>query len=99
MRYIYKWNGDYFGFVSGDNLFDKHSNYVGWIENNQVWLASGEFLGEIYDNNYILRKTIMVPPVPRVPRVPPVPPVPLVPPINRVGRVPIAGWEDPLENL
>lgn len=93
MRHIYKWNGNYFGFVSGDNLFDKHSNWVGWIENNQVWLASGEFLGKIYDNDYILKNTIMVPLVPRVPHVPP------VPPISRVSRVPIVGWEDPLENL
>jgi len=38
MRYIYKWNGNYFGFVSEENLFDKHSNWIGWIENNKVYL-------------------------------------------------------------
>ena len=32
MRYIYKRNGYYFGFVRGDNLFDRYSNLVGWIE-------------------------------------------------------------------
>ncbi len=99
MRYIYKWNGNYFGFVSGENLFDKQSNWIGWLENNQVWLANGYFLGEIYNDDYILKNTAMVPLVPKVPHVPPVPPVSPVPSVNRVGMVPVVGWEDPLDNL
>jgi len=99
MKYIYKWNGEYFGFISGDNFFDASSNWVGWVEGNQVWQANGEFLGEIYEGSYILRGTTMVPAVPRVPPVPPVPPVPQVPPVNRDGRVPIAGFKDALEDL
>lgn len=99
MKYIYKWNGKYFGFISGGNFFDASSNWVGWVEGSRVWRANGEFLGEIYEGSYILRSTTMVPPVPRVPRVPPVPPVPPLPPINRDGRVPIAGLKDALEDL
>jgi len=99
MKYIYKWNGEYFGFISGDNFFDANSNWVGWIEGSQVWQANGEFLGEIYEDNYILRKTTMISPVPRVPRVSPVPPVPPVHPVNRIGKVPLAVLEDALKGL
>ena len=99
MKYIYRQNGEYFGFISGDNFFDANSNWVGWVEGSKIWQANGEFLGEIYEDNYILRRTTMVPPVLRVSRVRPVPPVPPVHPVNRIGRMPIAGLEDALKNL
>ena len=72
---IFKWNGEYFGFVRRDYLFSHRGEYRGWIGRNQrVWKSSGEFLGELVDGKYILRRNTMIPPVPTVPKVPPVPP-------------------------
>jgi hypothetical protein len=78
MKYIYKWSGKYFGFISGDNFFDASSNWIGWIEDGKVWRSNGKFLGEIYNDNYILRKTTIVLPIPKIPRISPIPPVPPV---------------------
>jgi hypothetical protein len=56
---IYRWNGDYFGFIYNDRLFNKHSIYLGWVDGTEVWRTNGTFLGEIIDNDYILRRTYM----------------------------------------
>jgi len=54
---IYRWNGQYFGFIYNKRLFDKFSRYLGWIDENEVWDKEGTYLGEIIDENYILRST------------------------------------------
>lgn len=99
IKYIYKWNGEYFGFISGDNLFDTNSNWIGWIEDKGAWRANGEFLGEIYDNNYILRNRTKAQPLPKPPHNPPICPIPPVPSIKRDKREPLAGLYDALEGL
>ena len=99
MEFIYRWTGEYFGFISEDNLFDANSNWIGWIKDKKVWQADGNFLGEIYENNYILRRKTEVFPVPMEPHSPPVPPVAPDPPVNRAARVRLAGWEDALIGL
>ena len=92
---IFKWSGEYVGFISNDYLFDAESNYLGWIEEDgRVWRDDGEFLGNLTDDNYILRSESHVTPIPRIPRVPPIPPVPPVPCVDRVGRIDRIGWED-----
>jgi len=99
MKYIYRWNGEYFGFISKGNFFDASSKWVGWVEGKQVWLANGELLGEIRDNNYILRRTALIHSIPRIPNIPPISPVPPVPPVNRIGKVPLTGFKDALDKL
>ena len=100
MNPVFRWNGEYYGFISNGNLFNASGEYRGWIEDDgNVWREDGTYLGELVEGSYILRNTMKVEPVPRVPRVPPVPPVPMVPAINRVGRVPRVGYEDPLETM
>lgn len=95
---IYKWSGQYWGFVYNGTLFDSNSNYKGWIDSDgQVWDENGKYKGEIVEENYILRRTTKAEPIPKVPKVPPVPPVPPVPKIDRVGKVPKAGWIDTLD--
>ena len=95
---IFKWNGEYFGFVRRDYLFSHRGEYRGWIGRNQrVWKSSGEFLGELVDGKYILRRNTMIPPVPTVPKVPPPPPVPPMRAINLTGRIPKVGWTDALK--
>ncbi len=99
MVFIYRWTGEYFGFISEHNLFDANSNWIGWIKDRKVWQANGKFLGEIYENNYILRRKAEVPPVPRVPHPPPMLPIAPDPPVNRAARVRLAGWKDALKSL
>ena len=97
---IFKWNGEYFGFVRRGYLFSHHGEYRGWIDRNQrVWKSSGEFLGQLVDEKYILRRNTTIPPVPKVPKVPPVSPVPPIRPINLTGRIPKVGWTDALESF
>jgi hypothetical protein len=97
---IYKWSGQYWGFISNSKLFDSKSNYKGWVHgDNQVWDKNGNYVGEIVDDNYILRRSSKISPVSGVPKVTPVTPVSPVPKVNKVGRVKRAGWIDPLENL
>ena len=97
---IFKWNGEYFGFIRRGYLFSRRGEYRGWIDRNQrVWRSNGEFLGQLVDEKYILRRNTMVAPVPKVPKVPPVPPVPPIRSINRISRVPKVGWTDALESF
>jgi len=98
MKPIFRWNGQYWGFESNGHLFNSRGEYRGWIENDgNAWRHDGSYLGELVDDNYILRLTLKIEPVPRVPRVPPISPVRPVPSVNRVGRVPRVSYEDPLE--
>jgi len=69
---------------------------LGWGEGNQVWRSDGVFLGEIYENNYILRQIIGFLPLPKMPHFPPMPPVPPMPSQNRMSRMPLLGMEDAL---
>ena len=95
---IYKWSGQYWGFIYNDKLFDRNSSYKGWVDKDKrVWDSNGHYFGDIVDENYILRRQSMVEPVPRVPKVPPVSPVPLLPRVDRVGRVPRVRMIDPLK--
>jgi hypothetical protein len=95
---IYRWNGEYFGYIFRKYLFDAESNYVGWVEQDGcVWRANGAFLGEIVDRNYILKRIDMVEPPRRVCPIAPVRPVPPIAEMNRPEREPRFGWADALE--
>ena len=100
MTAIYRWNGEYFGFIRNDKLFNASSEYLRCItEDGRVWREDGSFLGEIEDENYILRRTSMVTPVTRVPKV--TPPTPATPArrVNRAGRVSRVGSVDALDEF
>ena len=97
---IFRWNGEYFGFMYSNRLFDANSNYLGWVENDgRVWRSNGVFLGEVVDNNYILKRTNSVELSPKVSRHPPTPPVPPPPEPNRAGRNPKFCCQDALEEF
>jgi hypothetical protein len=69
--YVYKTNGFYLGFISGGNLFSRDGVYLGWVEENFVWDAQGQFRGELSvlgDNYYILKNMFAVPPIPKIPK-------------------------------
>jgi hypothetical protein len=93
MKYIFKSNGIYLGFVQGDYLFSRDGEYLGWIEGNLVWDKTGDYRGYL-EGDYILRNLYSIKPVPRVPRVTPVSqPLP-VPPVNKVPMILSVGVTD-----
>lgn len=94
---IFQWNGEYWGFIYNNKLFNDSSDYFGWIDgNNQVWKHDGSYLGELVEDNYILRRSNKVEPIPKIPPIPPIPPIPK---INKIPKIPKIGWIDPLEDL
>jgi hypothetical protein len=100
MTRIFHWSGEYFGFITNDRLFDLASNYLGWVtEDGRVWKRDGRFLGEVVNDNYILRRTSMAEPAIRATRA--IPATPAIPALaaNRAARAIRAGWTDALSEL
>jgi hypothetical protein len=60
MRPIYRWSGEYFGFVSNTgDLFDADCQYRGWVDEDcRVWDAAGAYLGELIRGGYIIREIL-----------------------------------------
>ncbi len=54
---IFRWSGKYFGFIWQNRLFDEESNYVTWNDGIEVWKKDGTYLGDLFENTYILRPT------------------------------------------
>lgn len=97
---IFRWSGQYFGFISNGHFFDASSKYLGWLESDgTVWGQDGALLGQLTDGNYILRDASRIPPIPRIPRIPPIPPIPPIPSINRIAKIGRIGWGDALDEL
>ncbi|ENH4361463.1 hypothetical protein ABV540_001282 [Vibrio fluvialis] len=100
MTPIYRWNGQYFGFIKNDRLFSASSQYLGWVtEYGRVWRRNGTFLGEVENENYILRRTSMVTPANRVVRATPAMPVTPARRANRAGKALRAGRIDALDEF
>ena len=97
---IFRWNGEYFGFIHNGHFFDAGSNYLGWVEEDgSVWNEDGTYLGELAERNYILRNTMKMEPIPKIPKIPPIPPIPPIPKINKIGKIGKLGWEDALNRF
>ncbi|WP_154202575.1 4-fold beta flower protein [Vibrio harveyi] len=97
MTPIYRWNGQYFGFIKNDRLFSASSQYLGWVtEDGRVWRRNGTFLGEVENENYILRRTSMATPATRAVRATPAIPATPARRANRAGKASIAGRIDAL---
>lgn len=97
---IFRWSGEYFGFIDNGYLFDSHSNYLGWAESDgSVWNEDGTYLGEMVEDSYILRNITMYEPIARIPKIPPISPIPPIPPFNRYGNYAMYGWQDALDRF
>ncbi|EGR1587508.1 hypothetical protein H7696_02420 [Vibrio alginolyticus] len=100
MTPIYRWNGQYFGFIKNDRLFNASSQYLGWVtEDGRVWRRNGTFLGEVENENYILRRTSMATPANRAVRATPATPVTPARRANRAGKALRAGRIDALDEF
>jgi len=97
---LYKWSGQYVGFIHNDRLFDASSGYIGWVEEDgRCWAANGSFLGELVDENYVLRRTAMATPASKAAKARPASPATPARRANRAGRATRAGWIDALAHL
>lgn len=100
MTPIYRWNGEYFGFIRNDRLFNAASKYLGWVtDDGRVWTKNGTFLGEIESDNYILRRTSMATPATRATRATPATPATPARRASRAARASRAGRVDALDEL
>ena len=100
---LFRWSGAYWGFILGTRIYDRHGHQVGWVEPGlgpgpgaDVFLLSGQFMGELRDEHYVVRMITRAEPVPRASRPPaPLAEVPDAPP-DRAPRVPSADCTDAL---
>lgn len=99
---IFRWDGEYFGFVRDGYLFDRSARYVGWVEEGTVWLKDGRYLGHQFEQNYVVRPKYALPRPPRAPRVlplSPLSPLPPLPRLRRLPRLPSLSYDDALGSL
>ncbi len=93
---LFRWDGQYWGFVVDDGLYDRHGRHVGWLEGNDVYDRSGRFMGELMNRYYVLRNLLRPEPIQRASR-PAVPhPTTPSPPPDRQARPILEGWKDAL---
>ncbi|HEX8266766.1 MAG TPA: hypothetical protein VF596_15300 [Pyrinomonadaceae bacterium] len=95
---IFKWSGEYIGFIHNGNLFDPNSKYLGWVEKDgSVWTSNGRYFGDLVEENYILRNSMKVEPIPKIPKIPPISPISPISSIPRLPRIAKIGWYDPFD--
>ena len=100
MKKIYCWDGNYFGFINNGHLFRKDSTYIGWVEDDgTVWHENGKFMGEIHEEDYILRKENMMEPMQKMKKMRPMTPMIPMAPMNKLAKMGKMGWRDPLPDL
>ncbi|EGR1346439.1 hypothetical protein EFU42_02400 [Vibrio cholerae] len=101
MTPIYRWNGQYFSFIKNDRLFNENSQYLGWVtDDGRVWRKKdGTFLGEVENENYILRRTSMATPATRAVRVTSATPATPARRVNRAGKASRVGRIDALDEF
>jgi len=99
-RPIFRWSGEYFGFLYNGRFFDADANYLGWIEDDgSIWNEDGSYLGELNEENYILRNSMKIEPISKIPKIPPIPPIPPIPKIDKIGKIGRIGWDDALDRF
>ena len=99
-KFIYRSNGDYFGFILNGYLFDTDGEYLGWVEDDDsVWRKDGEYFGWLTGENYILHNPKQIKPLARTPKIPPMPPDPPMAPPPRMPRIPPMYREDALDKF
>lgn len=94
---MFRWSGEYFGFLESGALFAADGTYLGWIDDGAVWNKDGTFRGRVVEQNYILKREMKLEPLARKPRTPPRTPVPPFPSIRRPARILERGCLDALD--
>ncbi len=99
MQFIFRWNGQYFGFIADGYFFDATSGYRGWVESDgSVWRSDGIFLGNLVGGEYVLLQHSAARSK-RARRASPEAPTVPARPEDRAGRGERAGYVDGLNDL
>jgi hypothetical protein len=96
--FLFRSNGQYLGFITGDNIFDRDGRFIGWKSVETVWGANGQYRGQLSrigstQNFYVVKYIFAVAPIPQIPRVVdinkslPVPPANILPVHLQAGFV------------
>lgn len=98
--FLYKLSGKYWGFVYDNYIYDINNEYFGWIDNeNLAWYKNGKYLGELFQNNYIVINYSNIKPISRMPIEAPSEKFSVNVKINKMKRVADKGWSDALKNI
>jgi hypothetical protein len=70
---VFRWSGQYWGFVEHDRLYDRYGREAGWLMRlpgrpPDVFDLGGRFLGQLVDDRHVLRHGLRAEPVHRAPR-------------------------------
>jgi hypothetical protein len=104
-KLLYNWrSGKYWGFGYLINkrfyIFDSESNNKGWIDsNNKAWDMNGDYIGDLVDEHYILRRDFKVEPISKIGRFPRNKPAQPQQTGPKKPREKLVGYYDVLENL
>lgn len=85
VRYIYNTSGEYSAFISQNNLFNIHCEWIGFIKNgNEVYNNDGIYIGLVTDDDRIVRNKHFDNPYPKLIPTRPTRPVRPKKPIRRL---------------
>jgi hypothetical protein len=98
---VFRWSGEYWGFLEEGRLFDRHGRQVGWLAHApgrppDVFDLGGHFLGELVEGRHVLRHALRPEPVQRAPRPGRTHPAPPAPWPSLAPRIPREAWADAL---
>src|SRR5688500_9130792 len=89
MQPLFKWNGQYIGFISDGYVFDADGAYMGWVEDDgSVYGVKGRYMGEVIEQNYVMRNLFKTSRPPKKPISAVLKPQAPIPPLARPPREP-----------
>jgi hypothetical protein len=93
---VFRWAGQYWGFLGDGVLYDRYGRQVGWREGADVFRLDGRFLGEVVDAHYVMRDRLREQPIHRAPRPGMRWPAPPLAAPDRAARDSLDDWADAL---
>ena len=54
LKHVWKWNGHYFGYFDGDDLWTAAGKHVGRKENDEIFDLKGKYIGEIQQQDRLI---------------------------------------------
>lgn len=97
MYHLYTWAGAWAGFIYNGILFNAAGEFTGYLEGLDVWGTDGQYLGELVEGSYVLKRDTAMSRMPRMARMAPIPPMQPLPQMPRMPKVPRVGYSDALE--
>lgn len=54
MKNVWKWSGDYYGYIDDDKLWSQNGEHIGRIVGDEIYNTNGRYIGEIRDGNRLI---------------------------------------------